>query len=188
MRLVPGTMLVAPSSDVDTSGRTQVNRPESGPYMGGHDTVDGQRVDLGGATVTDIHDGSNGLTHHAYNGRDSGQPMPTSRADALDAGASPTRWWHSEQNAFTAALRGDIPLTGTGDIVFDISRPPCDPAHGHGCMDAVVRGYHVDGQEVHALAQQLADQTKRPVLVTYPDPDGEGDATRTHLFEPGGGC
>ncbi|MBC8071253.1 MAG: RHS repeat protein [Deltaproteobacteria bacterium] len=188
MRMGP---VVVPASDVDTN-RTQVNRPAGGePYMGGHDNVTGNggtsRVDLGGATVTDVHDGSNGLTHHVYNGRESGSELGTSRTSATDAGASTTRWWHSEQNAFTAALEGHIPLTGTGDIHFDISRPPCDPSHGHGCMDAVVRGYDLDGAPAKSLGQQLADHTGRPVVVSYPDPEGEGGDRVVHRFEPGCG-
>ncbi len=171
--------IIAPASSVQTS-RTQVNTPATGPYVGGHDTVDGQRVDLGGATVTDISDGDNGITYHAYNGREGGVPLQDARSEAVDSGASRTRWWHSEQNAATAILRGEIPLTGKGPIVLDISRPPCDPSRGHGCMDALLRG--VDGPP---LAQQIADANKRTVIVRYPDGSGdEGQGRAVHVFNP----
>lgn len=151
----PGDNIVVPADQVDTGNRTQVNRPPQGdPYMGGHDVVNGQRTDLGGATVTDVRDGNRGIVAHAYNGGPEGDLGP-SRTSNVGAGASTSSWWHSEQNAMTAVLRGDIPLSGKGPITFHISREPCCR-----CRAAL---FGPDG-----LAQRVANQTGRSVIITYP--------------------
>ncbi|MFZ5891797.1 MAG: RHS repeat-associated core domain-containing protein [Myxococcota bacterium] len=184
----PASDIVVNSNNVNTGGRTQVNNPPSGPYVGGHDVVNGNRVDLGGATVTDIGDGNRGVVAHAYNGAPPGNLGGPNgpRATAIGSGATPTTWWHSEQNAMTAVLRGHsnpqgspprLRLSGEGPIRFDISRPPCDPSRGHGCMPSVVHGVH--GQP--SLAQQVHAATGRPVIVTWPDPTPADPQRRREL-------
>jgi RHS repeat-associated protein len=176
----PGGPLVnIPPGDAEQPGRTQVNDPDKGhPYMGGHDEVDGQRVPLGGATVTNVQDGTGSpIVARAYNGGPEGD-LTNAKAANVNSGASTDAWWHSEQNAMTAVIRGTqtpgehgtITLSGDGPITFHISREPCCK-----CRNALM------GED--GLAQKVANATGREVVLVYPT-DEDPAMNQRETFPP----